>query len=283
MRVGELAVGARRLDNVTAGLSQAGDLWRGNVSADQLDGYVEYRPARRGGAGAGRVFARLARLALPKGEVEKVESLLDDAMTSIPALDIVVDDFELRGKRLGRLEIEATNRGAATRDAAREWQLAKLNLTMPEAQFAATGTWGGGAGAAAAAPRRAAMNFTLALDDSGALLERLGMGRVIRGGKGSLTGEVSWPGSPLSPDYAKMTGNGRGGDRLGPVPEGRARARRACSACSACNRCRVVCRSTSAICSPRASPSTTSSATSGSATARRRPTTCACAALPRRC
>ncbi len=79
---------------------------------------------------------------------------------------------------------------------------------MPEAQFAATGTWGSsGTGAAGSAPRRAAMNFTLALSDSGALLERLGMGRVIRGGKGSLTGEVSWPGSPLSPDYAKMTGN----------------------------------------------------------------------------
>ena len=207
LRVGELAVGGRRLDNVTAGLSQAGDLWRGNVSADQLEGYVEYRPVRRGGAGAGRVYARLARLALPKGEAEKVESLLDDATTSIPALDIVVDDFELRGKRLGRLEIEATNRGAGTRDAAREWQLGKLNLTMPEAQFAATGSWSAGAGAAATAPRRAAMNFTLALDDSGALLERLGMGRVIRGGKGSLTGQVSWLGSPLSPDYAKMTGN----------------------------------------------------------------------------
>ena len=32
------------------------------------------------------------------------------------------------------------------------------------------------------------------------------MGRSIRGGKGALTGEVSWPGSPFSPDYAKMTG-----------------------------------------------------------------------------
>jgi uncharacterized protein YhdP len=208
LRVGELAVGARRLDNVTAGLSQVGELWRANVSSDQLDGYLEYRPARRGGAGAGRVFARLARLALPKGEAEKVESLLDDSLTSIPALDVVVDDFELRGKRLGRLEIEATNRSVGARDGVREWRLAKLNLTMPEAQFAATGTWGSaGSAAAANAPRRAAMNFTLALSDSGALLERLGMGRVIRGGKGSLTGEVSWPGSPLSPDYAKMTGN----------------------------------------------------------------------------
>src|SRR5204862_615735 len=91
-------------------------------------------------------------------------------------------------------------------DSGREWQLAKLNLTMPEAQLTASGTWGD-AGAASANPaRRATMNFNLALADSGALLERLGMGRVVRGGKGSLAGEVSWPGSPFSPDYAKMTG-----------------------------------------------------------------------------
>ncbi len=205
LRVGELVVGSRRLANVTAGLSQQAELWRASISADELEGYLEYRPARRGAAGAGRVFGRLARLSLPKGEVERVESLLDAQPATIPALDIVVDDFELRGRRLGRLEIEATNRGAGNRDGTREWQLAKLNLTMPEAQLAATGTWGDGAAGSGPA-RRASMNFTLTLGDSGALLERLGMGRVVRGGKGSLTGEVSWPGSPFSPDYAKMTG-----------------------------------------------------------------------------
>jgi len=207
LRVGDLAFGSRHLANVTAGLSQQAELWRANVDADELDGYVEYRPARRGVAGAGRVFARLSRLSLPKSEVEHVESLLDEQPASIPALDIVVDDFELRGKRLGRLEIEALNRSGTGRESTREWQLSKLNLTMPEAQFAATGTWGGAAAAgAAAATRRAAISFTLALGDSGALLERLGMGRVVKGGKGSLSGDVSWPGSPLSPDYAKMTG-----------------------------------------------------------------------------
>ena len=206
LRVGDLELGSRRLANVTAGLSLQGDLWRANVDADELDGYIEYRPARRGAAGAGRVFARLARLSLPKSEAEHVESLLDEQPASIPGLDIVVEDFELRGKRLGRLEIEAINRAVAGRDSPREWQLAKLNLTMPEAQFAATGTWGGAAPGAAAGAHRAAINFTLALGDSGALLERLGMGRVVKGGKGSLTGDVAWPGSPFSPDYAKMTG-----------------------------------------------------------------------------
>jgi uncharacterized protein (TIGR02099 family) len=207
LRVGELANGSRRLTNLTAGLSQDNDgLWRANVDANELDGYLEYRPARRGGGGPGRVFARLSRLSLPKGEAEGVESLLEEQPISVPGLDIVVDDFELRGKHLGRLEVEASNRAGGGRDAVREWQLSKLNLIMPEAQLAASGTWGVGAATPAVAPRVAAMNFTLTLADSGVLLERLGMGKVVRGGKGSLSGNVSWPGSPLSPDMARMTG-----------------------------------------------------------------------------
>ena len=171
---------------------------------------MEYRHPRQGatpgGPGSGRVYARLSRLSLPKGEAERVESLLDEQPASVPALDVVVDDFELRGKRLGRLEIEAANRSTGGRDAVREWRLSKFNLVLPEAQLAATGTWGAGAVPGVRGPSRAAMDFTLTLADSGALLERLGMGKVLRGGKGSLAGSVSWPGSPLSPDTAKMSG-----------------------------------------------------------------------------
>ena len=212
LRVAELETGPRRLGNVNATLSQRGGLWRAQVEADELAGLVEYRPARPGAtAGAGRVYARLSRLSLPKGEAERVETLLEEPPASIPALDIVVDDFELRGRRLGRLEVAAANHtspAANGREATREWQLSKLSLTMPEAQFTASGTWGMPASATTGggSGRRAAIDFHLALADSGALLGRLGMGRVIKGGKGSLTGEVSWPGSPLSPDYSKMSG-----------------------------------------------------------------------------
>ncbi len=48
---------------------------------------------------------------MPQSEVTQVESLLDEQPGTLPALDIVVDDFELRGKRLGRVEMEAQNRG----------------------------------------------------------------------------------------------------------------------------------------------------------------------------
>ena len=212
LRVQELNVGTRRLTRVVAGVSLDAGIWRANVDADQLNGYVEYRPPSRSNAavGAGRVFARLSRLSVPRGEVDQVESLLDQQPTTLPALDIVVDDFELRGKRLGRLEIEAVNRSSGQgRDALRDWQLSKFNITTPEAQLVATGHWAAVAAPparGAPAPRRAVMDFTLDLDDSGAFLDRLGTPKAIRGGKGQMSGQVSWQGSPFALDYPSLSG-----------------------------------------------------------------------------
>ena len=225
LRAQEVIAGTRRLTKVVAGISQDDGMWRANVDAEQLNGYVEYRPPRRGaatggsanaaagGVGAGRVYARLSRLSLPKSEADQVESLLDQQPASVPALDIVVDDFELRGKRLGRVEIEAVNRITGEgRDALREWRLSKFNLITPEAQLTASGNWAAtatpsnAAGPAAPPKRRAVMNFKLALADSGALLERLGNGKVIRGGKGQLSGQMAWLGSPLALDYPSLSG-----------------------------------------------------------------------------
>jgi uncharacterized protein YhdP len=52
-----------------------------------------------------------------------------------------------------------------------------------------------------------AMDFRLDLADSGAFAERLGMGQVLRGGKGRLEGEISWAGSPFA--FNTPTLNGR--------------------------------------------------------------------------
>jgi len=212
LRAESLAAGPRRLNHVSAGLSQDAGVWRANLDADQMNGYLEYRPPpRRGGAGAaGRIYARLSRLSLPKSEIEQVESLLEQPPTTIPALDIVVEDFQLRGARLGRLEVEATNRRVEPgRDAARDWQLAKFNITTPEAQLTASGHWSVAPEAPARGnqpARRAVMDFKLVVSDSGALLDRLGTSRAMRGGKGQLSGEISWLGSPFELDYPSMSG-----------------------------------------------------------------------------
>ena len=51
-----------------------------------------------------------------------------------------------------------------------------------------------------------ALDFKLALADSGALLERLGAGKALRGGKGEMQGQLSWAGSPLTLDYPSLDG-----------------------------------------------------------------------------
>ncbi|MDM0115298.1 YhdP family protein [Variovorax sp. J22R133] len=196
VRAQELRFAGRRLNNVVLGGSREGTVWRANVDSDELSGYIEY-----GQAQAGRLHARLARLKIARGEASEVESLLDEQSASLPALDIVVDDFELLGKRLGRAEIEAVNRGGPTR----EWRLNRLNLTVPEGSFTALGAWATPNGIAGE-PRRTSLTFKLDISDAGGLLNRFGMKDVVRRGRGRLEGDVGWRGSPFSIDYPSMDG-----------------------------------------------------------------------------
>ena len=208
LRAKELSAQGRTLHNVVAGGQRDGPVWKGNIDASELSGFVEFREGGGGDSGNGRLFARLSRLNMPQSDANQVEALLEEQPGSLPALDIVVDDFELRGRRLGRVEIEAQNRGSDTTP--REWRLSKFNITSPEGSLTASGNWallnqarmaGSGAG-----ERRTVLNFRLDIRDSGDLLARFAMPGVLRRGKGRMEGQVAWVGAPFSPDYRSMTG-----------------------------------------------------------------------------
>ncbi len=198
LRTDQLMVTERVIHNVLAGGTRQGDMWRLNIHADELNGAAEVRPAS--GNTPAQLVARLTYLNIPPSLVSDVERMLSEQPSSIPALDIVVDEMTLRNKKLGRLEIQAINRTAS--NGSREWRLNKFNLSMPEASFTAHGNW------AADGPslRRTQLNFVLDLNDSGQLLTRLGTPDAIRAGKGRLEGQVSWLGSPITLDYPSMSG-----------------------------------------------------------------------------
>jgi uncharacterized protein (TIGR02099 family) len=211
LQVGELRLYDRRLDEVALRAFGRDGRWRADVQSRQVAGQFDWVDDAAGE----RLRARLARLALPRSEVAAVEQLLEAPPRPLPALDVVVEDFMLRERRLGRLEIEATNRLAA--DGQRDWRLARLQLANPDARFSATGVWslpaptatGAAAGGRdAQGPGRSAttLDFRLDVADSGLLLERLGQGGAMRGGQGRLAGQISWDGSPLDPRFATMTG-----------------------------------------------------------------------------
>lgn len=219
IRAKELLVGGRRLNNLVVGGTRDGPTWRANLDATELNGYLEFRQPGSASASGGRVFARLSRLNLAQGTANDVENILDGQPASIPALDIVVDDLELRGKKLGRIEVDAVNRvstASAGEGGPREWRLNRFNVIMPEAVLTATGSWmainaqtpgtESRVQRPAAERRRTVMNFKLDILDSGLLLKRFGMADVVRRGKGKMEGRVAWAGSPLSLDYPSMSG-----------------------------------------------------------------------------
>jgi uncharacterized protein (TIGR02099 family) len=205
LKTPDLVIGGRHLTNVDVMLAQViasgDDVWRSNIVSDQTKGVVEYRP-ETSSRGA-QLFARLDRLALDARDMDgdgtsnaaNAPAPETAQATTVPALDIVVDNFELNGKKLGKLEVAATLQSGG-----RDWRLTRLALTTPEARLTGSGRWTG------ATSRHVSLDFDLQLADSGAFLGRLGMGQLLRKGKGKLAGSVTWTGSPLALDVASLQG-----------------------------------------------------------------------------
>jgi uncharacterized protein (TIGR02099 family) len=209
LKLGTLVAGGRQIDRLNASVSPLPDGgWRLAGSAAQGAGTVEYRPPAAGAAAAGgRLSARLSRLALNESDAQPTGTGPAGAATaprSLPALDVVVDEFALHGLPLGRLQIDASNRAEdAASGAGADW-MARFTLANPEGRLAGSGHW---LPAGSANRRGVALDFTLDITDAGGLLKRLGIEDALRGGKGRLQGQAGWNGTPLALDVPSLDGS----------------------------------------------------------------------------
>ncbi|WP_245844884.1 YhdP family protein [Noviherbaspirillum humi] len=199
-RATEMIIMGKKLDNVVVGASHVKGTWQANINSDQASGYLTWNQGPAG-QGMGRVTARLASLVIPKEAATEVSDLLEgkNTTTQIPALDVVAENFELLGKKFGRVELNANNVRVG---GANEWRIGKLSITNPDAEFRATGKWVSRDG-----DSTSSLNYSLNMADAGRLLERFGFANVLRGGKGKIEGELAWKGLPFSFDIPTLSGN----------------------------------------------------------------------------
>jgi uncharacterized protein YhdP len=214
LRTPALKAANRDFTNVSVTAARTAEGWQADLAADQIAGRVSYvdvsgRAETRSGVAApanGRLVARLSRLSIPQAEATTAhaeDSLDASRQKDFPAIDVVVDRFELRGRALGRLEVVAENEENGD---GRAWHLQKLGLTTPEARFTATGLWGHGD---AAAGEHTQLDFDLQASDVGALMDRFGLTRTINNGSASLSGTASWNGGPSTIDFDTLSGSMR--------------------------------------------------------------------------
>ncbi|BBB59860.1 DUF3971 domain-containing protein [Undibacterium sp. KW1] len=201
VRTPQLNIMGKQLENVIAGVSRQNKTWQANIHSNQVAGYLTWNEGT-GGQALSSITARLSNLIIPQSAAADVSELLEgkNTTTQIPGLDIVAENFELFNKKLGHLELQAVNQ-LVSQGNGREWQINRLLLRNPDADFYATGKWAsqGGDG-------RTQLNYVLDIANSGKLLERLGFADVLRGGKGKLEGDVQWNGLPFAMDIPSMSG-----------------------------------------------------------------------------
>ena len=198
-RATELIIMGRKLENVVVGASHDDNAWQANIDSAQASGHVSWNESRSG-RGLGKVSARLASLIIPQASASDVSDLTEEksATTQIPALDIIADRFELGGKKMGRLELAANN---ARVNGQREWQISRLSIANPDGALNATGKW-----IIRNGQNATSLNYKLDVADAGRLLERFGFANVLRGGRGTMQGDLNWAGLPFSIDMASLSG-----------------------------------------------------------------------------
>ncbi|MEJ7805897.1 MAG: YhdP family protein, partial [Telluria sp.] len=199
-RASELIISGRKLDNVVVGASHQGQTWQASIDSRQVSGHVTWDEGPAG-QGLGKVTARLASLIIPASSAAEVKDLLEgpkSAASTIPALDIVAERFELFNKQLGRLELLASNAQAGS---GREWRINRLLLANPDGTLKSTGKWSTRDGVSSTG-----LNFTLEIEDAGRLLERFGFPDTLKRGKGRMSGDIAWNGLPYSLDIPSLSG-----------------------------------------------------------------------------
>jgi uncharacterized protein YhdP len=201
LRSNALTIFDRPIDNVVLAATRQRIGWKFNIQSDEVVGQASWEdPSSE--RGAGKITARLSSLKIERSADADVTELLSGKKSTaeLPGLDIVADSFELRGMKLGRLEMAATN--AAIMTPGREWRISKLTLTNPDASLRATGRWllNGNDG-------QSMLNYELDINDAGRLLDRVGFEKALKGGKGRMEGDLNWKGSPSAFDFPSLSGN----------------------------------------------------------------------------
>ncbi|GGY82900.1 YhdP family protein [Pseudoduganella plicata] len=200
-RADELTVGGRKVDNVVVGVTHGNGAWQANIDSRQANGYVTWNESPTG-RGMGKVTARLSSLIIPESAAGDVKDLLEKSASAsapaIPALDIVAERFELFNRQLGRMELQAYN---ALITSSREWRVSRLTLENPDGVLHGTGRWVSRNG-----KHDSSLNFALDIVDAGKLLDRFGFADTLKGGKGKLSGDISWKGLPYSLDIPTLSG-----------------------------------------------------------------------------
>ena len=193
----ELTAFDRQIHEAKINAKVENSVWKVNLQSKEMNGDLTYSSLANG-----RLTARLKDFKLPEdvsGEnkvpAKPANVKKTNASIRYPALDIVIEDFEINNKKLGRLEVIAAENN-------QNWNIEKLKIINEESVLNATGEWRNWRSLP-----NTKLNFTLNINNLGNLFKRFGYPETIKSGDAMITGQLGWPGSPHEYNSASLDGN----------------------------------------------------------------------------
>lgn len=207
LKARQVQYGKKAFKGMQVGVRHEDHRWIFDIKGQGLDGSVNWlTDAQRP---EGLLQARFKTLTIPKSVNSELKEMVDEPVSSIPALDVKVDRLVVGDLDLGRLQLSAVNQSREERlqaeqaDRPRVWRLQELRIENPESVTVAKGNWQYGK---SLSNQLTSIDLQQEVSDAGGLLARFGMPGVFKGGKGSLTGQLSWNDAPSEIDYGSLSG-----------------------------------------------------------------------------
>lgn len=201
-KLGGLLAYGRPFKAMTLKGRHGSDGWRMNMDSAEASGDFTWRPAAQNDRGL--VRARLQRFVLaeespPIGGNVPVANGAPEA--DLPALDIVAEKFTLKDRELGKLELRATPQGA-------NWKIDQLNISNGHLKLETDGLWQRfGDPQKPDGRSRTTMNVRFETGNLNATFDQFGYGDYVKGGRGKLEGQLSWPGHSYQYNASSLSGN----------------------------------------------------------------------------
>ena len=205
VRATEAVLYAHKFNDVTLRAQPDGQRWRLALRSKEATGVISVETKRDTGA-VESVTLRLQRLSLPSAVVTPSPNAAVAAASTTtaawPKLELIADSFVSEGRDLGKLEVRA-------QPGKDEWRIEQVKLSSTDGTIDGKGRWVqrvSGAQSAVGAGGNTEMDVKLNWGDASKFMTRFGLPKGVERAPGTITGTLSWAGSPAQFGYAKLAG-----------------------------------------------------------------------------
>lgn len=200
VRSPEFIFGELTLNQLDLMLSKsAAQRWSARLDSRETQGTAAWTTGPRGLVGP--VVAKFSKLSIGTegsgaGEPPKTQVIDDNQWSSMPAMNLTIDDFTLYGSRLGSLQLVAENTDNGSR-----WKINELEITNPHAKMTAKGSW-----LLKGAERGVSLDGQIDIKNLGKLSDQLGYDKRAGEGTGVITAKINWTNFPWVYTYSGLNG-----------------------------------------------------------------------------